>query len=329
MMGPDGLVQRVTRNQIDMPPRSRPEMQLPDHLGRTDAGSDAYDSTTHLSPQPSGRRSSSVAPHDSDVEYSHAPSPLMSFSAPGGGDETMTDAGPDSDSSDSDLDDANDAGNLGAAKDMEVEYASTEDADVDDDDDAEDMDVAEDADADDTDGAERMDDAEVNSSTHEKSVAGTTGAESPTHDRTAATSERQPCDVVDLTTDDGHSDDDANQQQGGGTGATLQMLYQINALPPDELDGICAFFRTTPAEIESGFVIPGTIQALTTPQLAFVFQFVKKSLGSGIQPQGQILADATGMGKTHCGMALIAVIRLLLLSEKHVTDHPSLATINR
>lgn len=306
MLGPDGEVQPLNLSQINVSPQPNPQFLVPGNLNPMVADTDADDSATQLSPLPSSRRSLSAAPQYSDVDYSHAASPLP-FGSLGGEDEAMTDAGLSVGSAESDLCDGADAQGPEDANHMDVQYT-----------------VAEDADADDEHAQTEDAAAESNGSLDERDIAGTTGSEYPAQDSGTDASERRPCEVIDLTTDDGQSNDDSNEQESSGTVATLELLYQINTLPPDDLDGICAFFCATPTEIKSGFVVPGTGQSLALPQLAFVFQFIKKSLRSGVQPQGQILADATGMGKTHCNMALIAVIRLLLLSEAHVHKHPDI-----
>ncbi|KAK4060177.1 uncharacterized protein Triagg1_10875 [Trichoderma aggressivum f. europaeum] len=306
MLGPDGLVQPFNLSQNNLSPQPNPQFLVPGNLNPMVADTDADDSATQLSPLPSSRRSLSAAPQESDVEYSHAASPLP-FGSLGGEDEAMTDAGLSVGSAESDLCDGADAESPEDANHMDVQYTVAEGADADGEH-AHTEDVA----------------AESNGSLDERDDAEPIGPEHPAHDGGTDASEPRPCEVIDLTTDDGQSDGDSNGQESSGTVATLELLYQTNTLPPDELDGICAFFCATPTEIESGFVVPGTGQSLALPQLAFVFQFIKKSLGSRIQPQGQILADATGMGKTHCNMALIAVMRLLLLSEAHVHRHPDI-----
>jgi hypothetical protein len=125
---------------------------------------------------------------------------------------------------------------------------------------------------------------------------------------------------VDLISEDADSD----KQQTSSTRHTLELLYQTNALPPAELAHACAFFCTARSDIDAEFTIPGTAESLSLPQLAFIYQFIKKSLVGDAPPQGQLLADVTGMGETHCAMGLIAVVRLLMLSEKHVAEHPQL-----
>lgn len=124
-------------------------------------------------------------------------------------------------------------------------------------------------------------------------------------------------DVIDLTAE---ADE---PQEAASLRPALQALYRIDTLPPRELPMLCLFFAASSAEIENGlFTIPGTIQPLTAGQLAFIYQFIKRSVGINSKINGQILADATGLGKSHCIMGLIAIIRLLVLTVAHVEEHP-------
>ncbi|RFU77541.1 hypothetical protein TARUN_4691 [Trichoderma arundinaceum] len=133
-----------------------------------------------------------------------------------------------------------------------------------------------------------------------------------------------PADGEHCDTGDAASDNHSDQIWNNGTNRTLQQLYNINSLQTAELDEACIFFCTTPTAIEKGVVLPGTSQSLSLPQLAFIFRFIKKSLDSPCQPQGQLLGDTAGMGKTHSTMGLIAVVRALMLSRSHVLKHRDL-----
>ncbi|KAL7904544.1 hypothetical protein GGI35DRAFT_199345 [Trichoderma velutinum] len=135
-----------------------------------------------------------------------------------------------------------------------------------------------------------------------------------------------PSNVIDLTIAKDY--DEGNQtsihQQKAASSPALQLLYDVNTLAPDELEAFCEFFLVCPDGLQNGLAIPGTSQRLSLAQLAFIFQTMKKSMASDDQPQGQLLADVTGLGKTHCAMGLLAVARLLLLSQAHLFEHPEL-----
>ena len=85
------------------------------------------------------------------------------------------------------------------------------------------------------------------------------------------------------------------ETQGDAAGDAMRFIYQVKAVLQAQLDALCSFFRTDPASVRSmdGFLIRGTTQTLTLPQLAFVFQCIQKSLTVHTQPQDQVFPDAT------------------------------------
>lgn len=123
-------------------------------------------------------------------------------------------------------------------------------------------------------------------------------------------------DVIDLT-----AEGDA-PRHGTGSSRALQLLYRVNTLPLRDLDSACSFFCASREDIHEGLAVPGTAEALNTAQLAFIFQVISRSLDAEADLDGQILADDTGMGKSHCAMGLVAVMRLLVLTEAHVKKYP-------
>ncbi|KAL6788943.1 hypothetical protein GGI42DRAFT_367540 [Trichoderma sp. SZMC 28013] len=135
-----------------------------------------------------------------------------------------------------------------------------------------------------------------------------------------------PSNVTDLTGPESHDagNETSVQQQKAAASPALQLLYDVNTLMPAELDDLCVFFLICQGGLQSGHAIPGTNQRLSLAQLAFILQTMKKSMDNDDQPQGQLLADVTGLGKTHCAMGLLAVARLLLLSQQHFLEHPEL-----
>ncbi|KAL7916961.1 hypothetical protein ACQKWADRAFT_120548 [Trichoderma austrokoningii] len=107
-----------------------------------------------------------------------------------------------------------------------------------------------------------------------------------------------------------------------GSSCALQLLYRVNTLPLRDLESVCSFFCASREEVLDSLTIPGTAEALNAAQTAFVFQVISRSLGAAMDLDGQILADGTGMGKSHCAMGLVAVLRLLMLTEAHVEAYP-------
>lgn len=134
--------------------------------------------------------------------------------------------------------------------------------------------------------------------------------------------------LADLTPQDSEhcdaADAGSHKHLGGpqdhGLNSTIQLLYQANSLKVAELDAASAFFCAPAQMIRKGLILSGTCQSLALPQLAFIFQFLNKGLHGRCQPQGQLLGDVTG--KTYATMGLIAVIRLLVLSQSHVLKWP-------
>ncbi|RFU77542.1 hypothetical protein TARUN_4692 [Trichoderma arundinaceum] len=298
MMGPDGMVQHIAHSRVEMPLQLRPETPMQAYHEPTSPSAYPSNESAGPSPRPYSCQSSSITDgetqHHSDAEQSDAASLLLSteFAIP---DETMIDC----DATSLSLEGMD--GNIRSDDDTEI-VSGTQNAD--------DMNLQ-------AENAEDFD-AENAKDVHDRDPT------AQMQDNLA--SDGTPCDVIDLTASDDYHicSESSPQQQNSGASPALQLLYKVNALKPDELDDMCDFFLATPDDIQSGLVIPGTGQKLTLPQLAFIFQTLNKSINRDEQPQGQLLADITGMGKTHCAMGLAAVARLLMLSRAHILNYPEL-----
>lgn len=68
-------------------------------------------------------------------------------------------------------------------------------------------------------------------------------------------------------------------KHGTGSNYALQLLYEVNTLPLQDLDSVFSLFCASKEDVVKGLTIPGAAEALNAKQTAFVFQVINRSLG--------------------------------------------------